>query len=254
MDTAEAEKKLFRIIQRQAGVSRRKAQDLIAAGEVTIGGQPVLDPFVLIDPETTSGLCLRGHPLSLDRPELRVYRYHKPKGMLCSHDDPHEGNTVGRILRSEGMIGYSWAGRLDQDAEGLLLVTNDGILLNQLSHPRYEVAKTYSVWLDRLPSRANLTQMLHQMTQGIDDDGDRLRIASGTIIGSPAHVQLRLTQGRKREIKRLFTHFDLQVVRLLRTAIGSVELGDLRPGTLQQMTSAAIATLRGGIQDAPQAP
>ena len=118
MDSPSTETKLFLLIQRQAGVSRRKAQELISAGEVAIDDSVVTDPFLPIEPKAIQQLVLRGHPLSLQSPELRVYRYHKPKGMLSSHDDPHEGNTVGRVLRAEGFFGYSWAGRLDQDAEG----------------------------------------------------------------------------------------------------------------------------------------
>jgi len=249
MDSPTRETKLFLLIQRQAGVSRRKAQELILAGEVAIDDTPVSDPFLLIEPGAISNLALRGHSLSLQSPELRVYRYHKPKGMLCSHDDPHEGNTVGRVLRSEGFIGYSWAGRLDQDAEGLLLVTNDGVLLNHLSHPRYEVPKSYSVWLDRLPHRAALDGMLHEMKQGIDDDGDRLRILSGKMVGNPPHISLQLAEGRKREIKRLFAHFELAVVRLLRLSIGPVELGNLRPGALERMTSAELEILHDFIRE-----
>ncbi len=249
MDSPNTKIKLFLLVQRQAGVSRRKAQELISAGEVTIDDGVVTDPFLLIQPEAIQRLVLRGHPLSLQSPELRVYRYHKPKGMLSSHDDPHEGNTVGRILRSEGFFGYSWGGRLDQDAEGLLLITNDGVLLNQLSHPRYEVPKTYQVWLDGLPKRVVLDGMLQEMTRGIDDDGDRLRITSGHIAGSPPHVMLQLTEGKKREIKRLFAHFQLQVVRLLRVAIGPVELGGLRSGTLERMTNANTEILRNFAQE-----
>ena len=249
MDSPNTKIKLLLLVQRQAGVSRRKAQELISAGEVTIDDGVVTDPFLLIQPEAIQRLVLRGHPLSLQSPELRVYRYHKPKGMLSSHDDPHEGNTVGRILRSEGFFGYSWAGRLDQDAEGLLLITNDGVLLNQLSHPRYEVPKTYRVWLDGLPKRVVLDGMLQEMTQGIDDDGDRLRISSGHIAGSPPHVILQLTEGKKREIRRLFAHFQLPVVRLLRIAIGPVELGGLPPGTLERMTDTDVRILYGFAQE-----
>ncbi|MBU1049757.1 pseudouridine synthase [Candidatus Bipolaricaulota bacterium] len=240
---------MFLLIQRHAGVSRRKAQELVLAGEVALNDTIVVDPFLRINPGTAVSLSLRGHPISLQSPELRIYRYHKPKGMLCSHDDPHEGNTVGRILRSEGLIGYSWAGRLDQDSEGLLLVTNDGTLLNHLSHPRYEVTKSYNVWLDRLPHRAELDGMLREMKQGIHDEGDLLRILSGKMAGSPPHIFIQLTEGKKREIKRLFAHFDLAVVRLLRLSIGPVELGDLRPGSLERMSVAQIKSLRQFIQE-----
>lgn len=248
MDASKSEKKLFLLIQRQAGVSRRKAEELVLAGEVAVENIVVTDPFMRIDPSAIARLSLRGHPLSLQAPELRVYRYHKPKNMLCSHDDPHEGNTVGRVLRSEGLIGYSWAGRLDQDSEGLLLITNDGVLLNHLSHPRYEVAKSYNVWLNRLPHRAALDSMLREMQQGIDDDGDRLRILSGRMVGNPPHISIHLTEGKKREIKRLFAHFDLAVARLLRLSIGPVELGALRPGKLERVSPTELERLRDSVQ------
>ncbi len=250
MDASIRETKLFLLIQRHAGVSRRKAQELILAGEVTVNNAVVSDPFLLINTDIVNALALRGHPLSLQAPQLRVYRYHKPKGMLCSHDDPHEGNTVGRILRSEGLIGYSWAGRLDQDSEGLLLVTNDGLLLNQLSHPRYEVIKRYAVWLDRLPHRAELDKLLRQMQDGITDDGDRLRILSGKQVGNPPHIQIQLTEGKKREIKRLFAHFGLTVVRLIRLAMGPVTLDDLRPGCLERMPDEQLVSLRRALEEA----
>ena len=242
-------KKLFLMIQRQAGVSRRKAQELVAGGEVRLDGQLVDDPFLVVDPSSVKTLSLRGHPLSLAAPELRIYRYHKPKGMLCSHDDPHEGNTVGRVLRAEGLIGYSWAGRLDLDAEGLLLVTNDGVLLNQLSHPRYEVQKAYRVWLDRFPQRGKIERMLREMSAGIEDDGDLLRIASGSIAGNPPHILLRLTEGRKREIKRLFAHFGLEVVRLLRIAIGPIDLSGLAIGAMERLDDVAGNALRDSIRE-----
>jgi len=105
-------RKLLQLIQRQAGISRRKAQELIAEGEVSIDGEVATDPFLMVDPERIRLLTLRGHPLSLFEPEERIYRYYKPRGVLCSHDDPFYGNTVGRVLRTEGFIGYTWVGRL----------------------------------------------------------------------------------------------------------------------------------------------
>jgi pseudouridine synthase len=167
--------------------------------------------------------------------------------MLCSHDDPHEGNTVGRVLRSEGFIGYTWAGRLDLDAEGLLLVTNDGDLVHVLSHPRYEVPKTYNVWLDQTPKRSVLDDMLKKMEQGIIDQGDRLHILSGRVTGRPTTILLRLVEGKKREIKRLFGHFDLTVVRLQRTAIGPIQLDGLRPGQLDLLSQEQVRALQDSV-------
>ena len=244
MNDSGQEAKLLQWVQRQSGVSRRKAQELIEAGEVSIGGEAVRDPFLLLAAELIDRLCLRGHPLSVEAPEPRVYRYHKPAGVLCSHDDPHYGNTVGRILRAEGFIGYNWAGRLDQDAEGLILLTNDGNLVHRLSHPRYQVEKTYRVWVDRLPRKPAMDRILSEMQRGIIDRGDRLRILSGRVEGRPPYVRLALTEGKKHEIKRLFGHFDLGVVRLLRVQIGPIELGSLAPGGIERLPETNEALLR----------
>lgn len=237
-------KKLFLLLQRQAGVSRRKAQELVESGEVSVNGETVDNPYLLVDPRNVDRLALRGHPLSLQLPDLRVYRFHKPPGMLCSHDDPHYGNTVGRLLRAEGFIGYSWAGRLDQDAEGLVLLTNDGELLHRLSHPRYEVAKSYQVWIQRLPKRPQMESYLRQMVAGIEDDGDRLRALSGHVEGRPPYVKLVLSEGKKHEIKRLFAHFGLQVVRLLRVSVGTVTLGPLARNAFARVAAEALQRLR----------
>jgi 23S rRNA pseudouridine2605 synthase len=230
--------KLLQWVQRQAGVSRRKAQQLIAAGEVSVNGVIVTDAFLLLDPNDVDRLSLRGHPLSMEPPEGRIYRYHKPRGVLCSHDDPFHDNTVGKILRSEGFIGYTWVGRLDRDAEGLLLLTNDGALVHAFTHPRYEVHKTYLVSLAEMPSRHEMTRVLAEMRRGIDDEGDKLRILSGQLDRLPAHVGVTLTEGRKHEIKRLFSHFGLEVVRLVRVAVGPIELGDLPPGAIERLAAA----------------
>ena len=227
--------KLLQWVQRQGGVSRRKAQELIEAGEVSVDGEIVRDPFLLLSVGSIERLSLRGHPLALDPPEPRVYRYHKPAGVLCTHDDPHYGNTVGRILRAEGFIGYNWAGRLDQDAEGLILLTNDGDLVHRLSHPRYQVEKTYHVWIERLPRKPEMERLLAEMQGGILDRGEPLRILSGRVEGRPPYVRLLLTEGKKHEIKRLFAHFNLSVVRLLRVAIGPIELDELAAGRIERL-------------------
>ena len=223
------ELKLFRLVQTRAGISRRKAQELVEAGEVTLNGEVVEDPFHIPEFQTITSLHVRGHPLSVDRIVYQIYRYHKPEGVLCSHDDPHYGNTLGRILRAEGFIGYTWAGRLDQDAEGLILLTNDGKLVHALTHPRYEVEKVYHVWLSSRPSRKTLDRMFVEMRAGIEDEGETLRILKGESDGRSSYVILTLVEGKKHEIKRLFAHYGFQVARLRRVAIGPVALSELEP-------------------------
>jgi len=244
-------RKLLRVLQTQSGVSRRKAQELIEAGELELNGAVVVDPFLAVKAGSVTALRLRGHPLSSLPPESRAYRYHKPIGMLCSHDDPHYGNTVGRVLRAEGFIGYTWAGRLDQDSEGLILLANDGWIVHRLTHPRYEVRKSYHVWLARTPPPKTMNRVFDAMHQGIDDRGERLRIVRGSLSGRPTHAVLTLTEGKKREIRRLFSHFDLEVVRLRRVSIGPVKLGSLASGAFARLSPDEMADLHDAIEPQP---
>lgn len=240
---SKTEVRLWRILQTQAGLSRRKAQELIGAGEVELNGCVIDDPFLSLEKRTIAALYLRGHPLSLSDPEQRVYRYHKPHGVLCSHDDPHCGNTVGRILRSEGFIGYTWAGRLDQDAEGLIILTNNGELVEHLTHPRYRVKKVYHVSVPRFPPMREMKRIFGEMQRGIEEGNERLRIVAGEMSGRPLRAVLTLAEGKKHEIKRLFSHFGLKVLRLRRVAIGPVNLSGLAPGEIVRLDRAAVTTL-----------
>jgi len=227
--------KLFRFLQQQAGVSRRKALALVASGEVAVNGVAVTDPFLRLEVGAAHRLALRGHPLSLEPRESRIYRLYKPAGTLCSHDDPFCGNTVGRLLRAEGFLGYSWVGRLDQDAEGLLLLSNDGDVIQAMSHPRYEVTKEYRVWLGESVPARDVERALHKMVQGIDDEGETLRILEGRAESRPLCAVVVLAEGRKHEVKRLFTYFGYTVRRLVRVAVGPVRLGNLAPGDCDRL-------------------
>ena len=235
MNHEEMRIKLWKIVQEESGVSRRKAQELVSSGEVDVNGETVRDPFSLVVRENISSLRLRGHPLSLEAPKQRVYRYYKEAGVLCSHDDPHCGNTLGRILRAEGFIGYTWSGRLDQDAEGLILLTNDGQIVQRLTHPSFRVRKVYHVWVSRFPKAQEMRKIYASMRRGITDDNQLLRILEGETTGRPPHAVITIAEGRKHEIKRLFGHFRLEVVRLRRVSLGPITLGNIRPGAIVRL-------------------
>ncbi len=243
MNNKAVETKLWRIVQERSGVSRRKAQDLIARGEVDVNKVTIRDPFAPVLQGSVSSLHLRGQPLSLEAPQPRVYRHNKQARVLCSHDDPHCGNTLGRILRSEGFIGYTWAGRLDQDAEGLVLITNDGGIVQRLTHPSYNVRKVYHVWLARFPNAQEARKIYAEMKRGIRDDNQLLRVIRAETSGRPPHAVITIAEGRKHEVKRLFAHFRLEVVRLRRVSLGPVALGNLRPGGIARLDRTEMEVL-----------
>ena len=254
MNNKAVETKLWRIVQERSGVSRRKAQDLIARGEVDVNKVTIRDPFAPVLQGSVSSLHLRGQPLSLEAPQPRVYRHNKQAGVLCSHDDPHCGNTLGRILRSEGFIGYTWAGRLDQDAEGLVLITNDGGIVQRLTHPSYSVCKVYHVWLARFPNAQEARKIYAEIKRGIRDDNQLLRVIRAETSGRPPHAVITIAEGRKHEVKRLFAHFRLEVVRLRRVSLGPVALGNLRPGGIARLDRTEMEVLNRFISDLSPTP
>lgn len=235
--------KLVKLVQQQAEISRRKAEAYINDGRVDVNGETITNPFVDYRLEDVDELKLKGQPISLQRAERVIKKFHKPRGMLSSHHDPHHKNTVGQVLKRQGLGDCAIAGRLDRDAEGLLVISNDGDLINVLTHPSYEVKKTYRVTVPRALPKRHIDEVLGRMKAGVEDDGERLHIEDGRLAsasGDPdvTELELELAEGRKHEIKRLFKHFQLPVSRILRTAIGPVELGSMRPNTIQDVSAA----------------
>ncbi len=230
--------KLMKLVQQQSGLSRRKARDLVDDGEVEVNGEVEKNPFAQYDLSEIHTLYLRGHPLPTYPPKLQAYRFYKPQGMLCSSDDPHYGRTIGRFLRSEGFIGYRWAGRLDQDAEGLLLLSNDGQLVHSLTHPRYEVEKRYHIWVSGHLDHGRAGGVIDRFMSGVIDEGDELKITEGSVVDRGSeHTQLELvlTEGKKNEIKRLCEAANLNLIRLRRVSIGPVEIGNLSPREVKKV-------------------
>lgn len=232
--------RLLQFVQRQAGIARRKAKALIEWGRVTVNGELIRDPFLEIDPDEIRELRVDGRDISLTPPETVVYKYYKPRGMLSSHYDEYHRNTVGRMLHRKGLRGFAVAGRLDRDAEGLLLITNDGELVNVLTHPRYEIEKVYHVRVPRMLPYRHVNEVLTKMQRGVEDDGDVLKIERGRLLHRGpdfTEFELVLTEGKKREIKRIWKHFRLPVTRLQRVTLGPITLGDLQPGVLRRVSA-----------------
>lgn len=213
--------------------SRRGADELIAAGRVTVNGQ-VCTNFGT-DIAEADHVKVDGRRVQSEQ-RLHV-ALHKPAGFVSTRHDPHARDTIFDLL-PPGFPRLFNVGRLDAMTEGLLILTNDGELAQKLSHPRYKVEKEYEVTLDRPwnPERAP------ELLKGVFLDGLRARFARLEPIG-PKRLRVILQQGVNRQIRRMMFAVGYEVTALVRTRIGRLRLGDLPRGHWRPLTSAEIREL-----------
>ncbi len=180
---------------------------------------------------------------------------HKPPGVVVTAHDERGRATVYDLLRKSGAPtppDLRYAGRLDADSEGLLILTTDGALVNRLTHPRYHVPRVYEAVLDRLPHARDL----ERLRRGIDlTDGVTAPADVEVSRREPPVVRITLHEGRNRQVRRMFEAVGARVIRLVRVRIGSLALGRLRPGESRDLTRAELKALRTlvGLEDAKPA-
>src|SRR5262245_8448816 len=223
-----------------AGVgSRRHCDDLIAAGRVKINGDPIRDLGTRVDPDTDR-VAVDDHPV---RAERAVYwAVHKPRGYLCTNHDPAGRPLALALFRSVDQRVYT-VGRLDEDSEGLLLLTNDGDLAQQLMHPRFGVEKTYEVQVAGSPSPADLRQLL--VGVWLSDGRVKARyVKRFKRQGDSTWLKIVLAEGKNREVRRMLAKLNHKVMRLRRVAIGPVRLDRLPKGKSRKLALAEIEALR----------
>jgi pseudouridine synthase len=236
----------------EAGVaSRRAAERLIVAGRVRVNGVPVTELGAHADPARDS-IEVDGRPIPRAGPK-RYVLLHKPRGFLTTRVDPRGRPRVFDLVPELGVRLYS-VGRLDFDAEGLLLLTNDGALTYRLTHPRHGVRRVYHVLVEgRLGP-----DVLAALERGVVlEDGparvDRVRRLRGAGLGLN-WVELSLSEGRYREVKRLCRAVGLVVQRLRRVAFGPIELGELPLGQWRELTPAEVERLATTGRSQPTGP
>ena len=222
-----------------AGVaSRRSSEQIILEGRVSVNGDVIRQLGVRVDP-ARDRIAVDG---TLIRVRKKLYvALHKPRGCVCSRKDEFERPTVYELLPREWGNLYS-VGRLDYDTEGLLFLTNDGEFALRLTHPRYEVCKKYVVTIEGRMAG----EMLGRFTRGIFHEGETLKARNARLISSSSTrsvVELELTEGKNREVRRLFASQGLTVKRLQRTQIGKIKLGELKPGKWRTLTEPEIKSL-----------
>jgi 23S rRNA pseudouridine2605 synthase len=204
---------------------------------VTVGGR-VASLGDRIDPRRDR-VEVDGGRIPLD-PDLRYYALHKPRGVVTTARDPQRRRDVSAFYPSGPRLFP--VGRLDRDTEGLLLLTNDGELANQVMHPRYGVEKEYLAEVEGTPGRRHLTRLLRGVS--LDDGVARARSA-GTVAGHRGRSAIRLvmTEGRKREVRRMLEAVGLPVRRLVRVRVGPVRLGRLAAGEVRELDPEEVREL-----------
>ena len=221
------------------GISRRKADDLIAEGKVEVNGAKAVLGQV-VDPSCDT--------VMVDGKELRGVKsvayivMNKPYGYLTTRYDPHSPDTIYNLL-PESMRSLFPVGRLDRDTEGLLILTNDGDLAYKLTHPKFEVEKEYYVVINgslKPQEKAEIEKGIK--TPDIDTSNAKLRV----VLTTPSETQLYLTihEGQKREIRRIFAHFGYNVKFLKRVRLKDLTLDKLQKGEWRTLTAEELRRLR----------
>lgn len=218
-------------------MSRRRAEELIAAGRVTIDGRQArlgdrVDPYLQRVEVDGSGLPIR--------PDAVTYLLNKPPGVVSTANDPQRRPTVVGLVPKTPRV-YP-VGRLDTDSEGLILLTNDGELALRLTHPRYGVTKTYLAWLEGVPADRDLAR-LRRGVQLEDGPARPVKVRRQSVAADRALVEIVVAEGRKREVRRMFEAIGFPVTRLVRTAIGPLRDQKVRPGEWRRLTPAEVLVL-----------
>jgi 23S rRNA pseudouridine2605 synthase len=220
--------------------SRRRAEALLAAGRVSVNGRVRLEPGAQADPERDL-ITLDGQPLPPTEPR-RYVLLHKPRGYVTSRHDP-EGRPVVVDLLPKDMGRLYPVGRLDYDAEGLLLLTNDGELANRLLHPRYEIPRVYEVEVDGAVGAVELPRW-RAGTQLIDGPAVPRQVRILRRGARTTWLTLVFAEGRYREVKRFCLALGHPVRRLRRVQFGPLRLGPLRPGCSRPLNAAELDRLK----------
>lgn len=228
-----------RVLSKLGLASRTQAAHWVAEGRVSVNGRVVLDPEYPVrdglDKVEIAGEAAA--PVS-----RRVIMLNKPRGLVTTASDEHGRDTVYRCLDDACLPWMAPVGRLDKASEGLLLFCNDPAWAALLTAPESGPDKTYHVQVDCIPDASRL----RALADGASVDGTKLRAKSIRLLrsgGRNAWLEVVLDEGRNRQIRRLLQHFDIGVLRLLRTAIGPLQLGELPKGSWRELTAAEISSL-----------
>ena len=231
--------RLQRLLARAGYGSRRACEELIVEGRVTLN-DIVATLGDRADP-LEDRVQVDGLEVNLD-PNVKYFALHKPAGVVTTMRDPQGRRDIRGYLPEDGPRVFP-VGRLDRDTEGLLLLTNDGDLANALMHPRFGVEKEYLAEVEGVPTPKHVGQL----RRGVELEDGQARAKAARVAGRSGDrgaVRLVMTEGRKREVRRLLAAVGLPVTRLVRVRVGAVRLGSLPPGERRELTHDEVLALR----------
>ena len=235
--------RIAKLLARAGIASRREIERMIAEGRIALHGEKVTTPATLLD--DVGGLTVDGRPV---RPAktTRLFRFYKPRETItAAHDTKGRATIYDRLPK--GLPRLMPVGRLDFMTEGLLLLTNDGELKRQLELPRTGVVRTY-----RARAFGQVSQdQLERLAEGITIDGIHYGSINANLerrTGRNAWIEMSLTEGKNREVRRVLAHLGLQVSRLIRTAYGPLDLAGLEPGGVDEVGPAELGEFRKSLK------
>lgn len=230
----------LQLILSRAGVaSRRKAEEYIATGRVTVNGRVVTEPGTKADPDEDA-ITVDGKLVGEEQEKATILMY-KPVEVVTTLSDPEGRETIASLVKEEPYR-FVPVGRLDYLTEGALLLTTDGELMNRLLHPRYHVPKVYAVKVRGRPSKVGL----EKLRTGVKlEDGKTKPAVVDVLEENPKDtwLQLVVTEGRNRLVRRMCEAIGHVALRVVRTEFGTIALGDLKPGTYRYLDQRELAQL-----------
>jgi 23S rRNA pseudouridine2605 synthase len=218
--------------------SRRACEEYITAGRVTVDRKVVSELGTKVDPQAET-VALDGEVLRMQR--KKYYLLNKPAGVLCTNRDEQGRPRVIDLFPRGGPRLFT-VGRLDESSEGLLIVTNDGDLAQKLAHPRHRIFRTYEVQVAGHPTR----EQLNDLKKGVHFAEGKFQAWNVRPLkkqGKSTHIEIVLTEGRNRELRRMFARIGHKVLKLKRVGFGSLRLGKLAPGEYRELRREELAGL-----------
>lgn len=229
--------------------SRRKIEEYLTMERVTVDGDVVTEPSTRVHPGKQR-ICVDGERLKLE--PKRYFLLNKPKGCLCTNRDPRGRLRAVDLVTVPGLRLFT-VGRLDENSEGLLLVTNDGDLANKLAHPRYQVRRKYKVQVAGIPKR----ETLRELREGLYFKEGRFRLHGAKKLktqGKSTFLEIEMREGQNREIRRLMARVGHKVIQLQRIEFGPLKLGRIVSGKFRPLKPPEVKALRQFAEELERQP